>query len=472
MSIGLPTGSSAPISSASAPPSSSSSAPLSSTSTAPSTSSAPSSATSANTSSTTPASSSAVSSTSTAPSSTAASTSSVVVGSTTDSAGSVAPYTSVVYASPSPSVQPNNDTKSSSFFSNTGAVAGVFTVVGLVVVAIFIALVTNAVRRRRAKRFDRDVAEAAAEAAASARSPFDDYAYSGSGSGAGGGGTYAGYSDNSHGTFAQAPMSLAHPNESYGMSEMSRFDPYSAGAASLAAAGMDRSRGRTESETGAPGIAGVGAGNLAREPSRRSPYHAFAGPGQPQPQMQMQDNNSGSLRYRRGPGGTNQDILEAAGLASTGAAAMAANGAYVNRRPSEHTQPSYQSSGRRTSQGYGDAYPAQLQPGYKPDSFRGHAQPSVDPYGGYAPYPQRGSPSPGPGLPNPHEVPSPSHSPPAHEYIPTSHESIPHSPAAHESEEEFHEAPPGVIGRDNERLSYQDDDDYGQTSRVLRVANE
>ncbi|KAH7905948.1 hypothetical protein BJ138DRAFT_700343 [Hygrophoropsis aurantiaca] len=470
MSVSIPIGS----------PPATSSTPPSTTSAPPTTSSTPATSSTPQTTSTTTSSTTSTTTASTTASSTTTS-SSLLVTSGTNSVGGYTEYTSVVVATPSTSVQPNNDTsKSSSFFSNTGAVAGTFTVVGLVVVALGIALITNAVRRRRAKRFDRDVAEAAAEAAASSRSPFDDYAYSGSGSnggggGGGGGGGYAGYSDNSHGTFAQQPMSLAHPNDSYGMSEMSRFDPYSAGAASLAAAGIPR--GRTESE-GTPGLAGVGAGTLAREPSRRSPYHAFAGPASPPPQMQMQmqmqDNGSGSLRYRRGPGGTNQDILEAAGLGGTGAAAMAANGPYVNRRPSEHSQPSYQNSARRRSQGYGDAYPAQLQPGgYRPDPFRGHTQASADPYGGYAnaPYPQRGSPSPGPGLPNPHEIPSPSHSPPATEYIPTSQEHIPASPVAHESEEEFHEAPPGV-GRDDDRLSYADDADYGQTSRVLRVANE
>ena len=40
------------------------------------------------------------------------------------------------------------------FFSNKGAVAGVFTVVGLVALALIIALATNVIRRRRAKKFD------------------------------------------------------------------------------------------------------------------------------------------------------------------------------------------------------------------------------------------------------------------------------------------------------------------------------
>ncbi len=62
----------------------------------------------------------------------------------------------------------------SRFFKNTAAVAGVFTVVGLIGLVLVIALGTNAIRRRRAKRFDADVAAAAAEAAATSNYPFDD----------------------------------------------------------------------------------------------------------------------------------------------------------------------------------------------------------------------------------------------------------------------------------------------------------
>jgi hypothetical protein len=62
------------------------------------------------------------------------------------------------------------------FFQNKGAVAGVFSVLGLAVVIICIALITNAIRRRRALQFDRDVAAAAA--LATSRPPViddDDY---------------------------------------------------------------------------------------------------------------------------------------------------------------------------------------------------------------------------------------------------------------------------------------------------------
>lgn len=353
-------------------------------------------------------------------------------------------------ASSTPSSSNNTATSSNSFFSNTGAVAGVFTVVGLIVVAIFVALVTNAVRRRRAQKFDRDVAEAAAEAAASSRSPFDDYTYSNNG-GAGGGGGGGGYpySDTTHGTFAQGPMGL--PSDTYGMSEMTQYDPYAAGAISLATANVGRARSRQDSETQrAPGIAGVGAGNLAREPSRRTPYHAFAGPG-PQPHETLDHTPSG--RYR--PRGV--ELLEGAGLAGTGVAAMTAanNGAYINRRPSEYT---HQTHGSMRSQGHSQGhssnenYSMPLQPIYQSPP-RSDTQ-FADPYAGFvnAPSPQ---PPMNPGFPNPHGTsPSP---PPAQS----------HSPVGEVEGEDYHNDEPP-----SQRQSYADDEDYGQHNRVLRVANE
>lgn len=312
---------------------------------------------------------------------------------------------------------------------------------GLIVIVIFVALLTNAVRRRRAKKFDRDVAEAAAEAAASSRSPFDDYTYSNPTNGGGGGGGGGGYpySDTTHGTFTQAPMGL--PSDTYGMSEMTQYDPYAAGAVSLATANVGRTRSRLDSESQrTPGIAGVGAGNLAREPSRRTPYHAFAGPG-PQPHEMMDG------RYR--PRGV--ELLEGAGLAGTGVAAMAAAaannnnnngngaGAFINRRPSEYTQ---QTHGSMRSQGHsqghssGENYPAPLQPGYQAQALA-PAQ-YADAYGGFAgaPYVQGAV-----------------------------------SPALHNPHERETSPPPAPPHGDDEGDDYQDED-YGQHNRVLRVANE
>lgn len=341
-----------------------------------------------------------------------------------------------------------------SFFSNTAAVAGVFTVVGLIVVALVIALVVNAIRRNRAKKFDRDVAEAAAEAAAS-HSPFDDYSYgntggngggggSGGGGGGGGGGGY-GYSDNSHGTYQLPP--LAPPKDVYGISEMSQYDPYAAGAASLAAASaVGRSRSRTESETGAPGIAGVGAGTLGREPSRRAPYHAFAGPA---PQPQDLQGSSGSFRSQRG----NQDVFEAAGLVAMGSnnPNNGAGGAFVSRKPSDTTQQT-QFSGRRSQYGSlssGGHHPMALQPGYPVESHYPQRSDSLspDPFAGYPPVTPKSKP-----LPNPYGPETPAASVPGHD-----------------QNEDEETASPTAPHSDEERMSYQDDADYSQGNRVLRV---
>ena len=110
-----------------------------------------------------------------------------------------------------------------------------FTVVGLVALILVIALVTNTVRRRRAKKLDREIAEAAAEAAHAPAFTDDDY-YPDDRLAKGGPpgdlrSMTTGYSDTTHGTFAQPPMS--HAGESYNMSDMSSYD-YSAAAASAA----------------------------------------------------------------------------------------------------------------------------------------------------------------------------------------------------------------------------------------------
>lgn len=363
---------------------------------------------------------------------------------TSTSGGVVVTSYTYVTASPTPTSDDNTTTSSKSFFSNTGAVAGVFTVVGLVAVAIFIALVTNAVRRRRAQKFDRDVAEAAAEAAASSRSPFDDYTYN-NGGGGGGGAGYT-YSDTTHGTLNQAPMGLS--SDAYG--EMTQYDPYAAGAVSLSTANVGRARTRHDSETQrTPGIAGVGAGNIAREPSRRTPYHAFAGPGAPQPHETLSHTPAGRQRSR------GIELLEGAGLAGTGVAAMTAanNGAYINRRPSQYTHQTHGSMrSRGHSQGHSsnENYPTPPQPVYQSPP-RNDTQPA----GAYTGFVSTPSPQPllSSGFANPHETsPSP---PPAQS----------HSPAGEIEGEDYQDDGP-------QRLSYADDEDYGQHNRVLRVANE
>ncbi|KAI6128047.1 hypothetical protein EDD17DRAFT_1626495 [Pisolithus thermaeus] len=365
----------------------------------------------------------------------------------TTSGGSV--FTVVVTSTSTPS-SPNSDSSgSTSFWNNTGAVVGVFTVVGLIGLALLILIITTAIRRRRAVKFDKEIAAAAADAAAAPRFPFDDYSDP-----SGGGGGY-GYSDNSHGTYAQPPM---RPVESYGMTEMSQYEPYAVGAASGGATAFQRSRSRKESEVGTPGIAGVGAGNLAREPSRRAPYHAFAGPN-----PQDLNDPAGNVRYPRST--ATQDVLEAAGLAGTGAAALAhdGTGTLVNRRPSDYTQNTHR-SGR--SHGYASSseggHPSPLQPGYRQESNipqRSNSRTvanASDPYGVYVPasYPPQ-SPSPPPRNP----LRMLASSPPANDYF------------AAENEDQSFEGGRPAIPAEN-RVSLQDDTDYAQEPRVLRVMNE
>ncbi|KAA1475875.1 hypothetical protein DENSPDRAFT_450997 [Dentipellis sp. KUC8613] len=190
---------------------------------------------------------------------------------------------------------------SGGFFHNKGAVAGVFTVVGLVVAVIAVVLVTSAVRRRRAKKFDKEIDEAAAEAAAAHGPDFDDYDYTSGNTG------YGGYSDGSHGTFAQPPMS--HSGEAYRMADMAPQNYYS-DASSTTGVGA-----------GAAGIgAAVGAAAMQRARSSRrdtqDPYLKFGTAGAPDPAQYDAPPPDSTLRYRGNAAGDNPsfDILEAAGL--------------------------------------------------------------------------------------------------------------------------------------------------------------
>ncbi|KAI0697765.1 hypothetical protein BC835DRAFT_735086 [Cytidiella melzeri] len=152
------------------------------------------------------------------------------------------------------------------FFKNHGAVAGVFTVVGLVALALLIALLTNAIRRRRALKFDKDVAVAAREAAAAAHaSPpdfhdFDDEEYSY------GNANRSIYTDQTHGSYNQPPLKPTG-YESFNLAELP--------AATMVGAGY----GGEQRVGGGPwNSAGVGATGLNRARSTTTPYNAFAGP--------------------------------------------------------------------------------------------------------------------------------------------------------------------------------------------------
>ncbi|KAF8963761.1 hypothetical protein BDZ97DRAFT_1758371 [Flammula alnicola] len=214
------------------------------------------------------------------------------------------------------------------FFANTGAVAGVFTVVGLIVLVVIIALVTNGIRRRRARKFDQELAEATREAASAPNPVFlddeedDRYGRGGYGNPSGGNGGGGGqFSDvSSHGTYGQPAMSVGHGQESYGMREMGQgvgpgeiYDPYAAGAAgagSAGAAGIGVARARSMQRSDGSYAAALQDGG--------SPYAAFAAPtGQSVPSVPDQYNAGG-----RNP---NLEILEAAGMGAhvTGAGMLA-----------------------------------------------------------------------------------------------------------------------------------------------------
>lgn len=144
---------------------------------------------------------------------------------------------------------------------------------GLIVVAVLVALITNGIRRRRARKFDDEIAAAARDAANVQVPNFyeddDDYR---PGYGPGGGK----YSDVSHGTYGQAPLNPAPVQESYGMREMAHApapgEYFESGAHSIdtaaGAAGVGVARARSMRDGGY--AAGLQEG--------ASPYAAFAAP--------------------------------------------------------------------------------------------------------------------------------------------------------------------------------------------------
>lgn len=154
-------------------------------------------------------------------------------------------------AAPS-STSSSDNSGSTGFWDNKGAVAGTFTAVAVVGAAILFFALTAFLRRRRAKKFDKEVEKAAAEAAMATAPRFeddDDYPAS----------TYPPsskpYSDHSHGTLQQQPM----PTEAYNMQDFNNY--YNAGY---------------DSPYAAAGVAGAGAGaGVAAGANRQSQYGAY-----------------------------------------------------------------------------------------------------------------------------------------------------------------------------------------------------
>lgn len=202
--------------------------------------------------------------------------------------------------------------RSNSFFNNTGAVAGTFTAVGVVALALLALIITIIIRRRRARKWDDEVAAAAAEAANSRLPVFlddpddgyggnnNDHEYGGvapspypanqaSYAPSNGYNNVGNYSDaSSHGTFGQPVMSHEgqHPEMS-GPSPGGIFDhhaAYAGVAAGAGAAGIGvvraRSRGAETLASGNTRHTGpsIASGYAAGVGEGESPYPAFLAP--------------------------------------------------------------------------------------------------------------------------------------------------------------------------------------------------
>lgn len=358
-----------------------------------------------------------------------------------------------------------------------------FTVVGLAAVVIVVAIITNAIRRRRAKKLDREIAEAAAEAAHAPAFTDDDYypddrlGGKGGSPGAGGGGDLrsltTGYSDTTHGTYGQPPMSTA---ESYNMAELGPYDY--AGA------------------TAAGGAAGIGAMGVNRARSlgpnqATTPYNAFAGP----PPNGYDNGGYGQPYAQRG--GPDVDLLDAAGLTGGAAAGYAAvQQPYGGQQSGNLTRNPSLGPSAITSPSDHSAYSSPYAP-----SQGGYAQQDYNPYspqpgaGAYNPYSQPSAyPQQPYGAPAAAPVPAPSPPRPVSEADPyggyVDEPAQMNAPAANPQQTieprvpspgpgrllsgNFASPPASSEGHDHEdpsRMSIQDDDDYGYEPgrRVLKV---
>jgi len=179
-----------------------------------------------------------------------------------------------------------------SFFHNTGEVAGVFSVVGVVALVIVFFFLTSYIRERRARKLDREIDEAAAAAATAHAPDFDDYDFHS------GGGGFGHYSETSHGTFNQPPLSHEPPLNNLADIPTS-YEPYGRGGG------------------GGAGAAGIGArGRSQRGGVQPDPYGAFANPPE---QYEMYETRRSWHQGipRGGQGATTYDLLQAAGLAGS-----------------------------------------------------------------------------------------------------------------------------------------------------------
>ncbi|KAH7916447.1 hypothetical protein BJ138DRAFT_995763 [Hygrophoropsis aurantiaca] len=145
--------------------------------------------------------------------------------------------TTITQAYMNPSLVPNTDpTKTSSFFSNTGAVVGVFVVVGLAAASIFLWILFAIRRRHRQRRIDQDTAvEAAVAAAGFGRAPLDDdndrggkspHTHSQFSSEMGQRSSLFGYIPAGTGSSPTGPKPMPGPYDDYAAEEPGHFNPY------------------------------------------------------------------------------------------------------------------------------------------------------------------------------------------------------------------------------------------------------
>lgn len=330
-----------------------------------------------------------------------------------------------------------------SFFHNTGAVAGVFSVVGIIALVLIFIFLTSFVRRRRARKFDLEIDEAAAAAAAAQVPDFDDFDYT-SGTGIG----YPQYSETSHGTYNQPPLSHERSRNNLGDIPGS-FDTHN-------------------NVGGAAGAAGIGARGRSLRSGMPDPFGALSNPPE---QYEMTESgrswNQGSLRGGGGTEVSTYDMLQAAGL--SGSDPYAVTRAPSTRLANLPMQAGVSGLTRSQSQGTSTllttaedypiptaapAYTGGQDRPYPPEKARysgSHAPVGdADVYGGY-----QDPPPPSALLDNPH---SPGLPPPRAQ---DEHEDV---------AEEYEPSPFPAAREEPARASLADDEDYGYIgNRVLRV---
>ena len=310
------------------------------------------------------------------------------------------------------------------------------------------------IRRRRAESFDKDVALAAAEAAATSQHPNfdDDYGYSSNGHGVG---SY-GYTD----TYHQDPVKFPPTREAYGMSDIGGTayadpDNYSVG-------------------TGAgPGAAGIGAGTLYRSKSGKDqpdPFSAYTVHHDPTVSQRQ-----ASLRYRNpaqdrwddpGPVGGCHDVAQNVSHPHPDNGVVRSKSLQSNN-PAPSLSSHY-STDPLTQDPYAqpppmpESYLDHYRTGFDPERHQPQARPlsmasMTDAYSGVAP-----------GKPLAQQPPVPEKPGNAGDF-PNPFDNQTSGDPRLSGSSNYSEGPHPGFGHDDLRMSLRDDEDYGAGRRVLKV---